>query len=169
MEELPLLTITSATEQAELRSVLLYMANGKNLTEACAEVRISTNTAKRRMATYPEVLSDFKKANEAIMRSQLLSIVEARDKATTKLTEILTGSEDADTLMRISNHLLNESDRIQSALNTEGSSRDDEVKKIMGIHRRPISSRMEITINLQGESTKSDDTLPPIVIDAISE
>ena len=101
------------------------------------------------------------------MRGQLLAIIEAQNKVLNKITSQVDIIQDPDTLMRISSHLNAESSRIQASLNTDGSSRDDEVKKIMGISRKPIASRMEITINLNGESTK-DDTLP-IIIDAESE
>ena len=164
---LPIMSISSATEQAELRTVLIAMANGSPLYEACQKAGISAVTARKRMAQYPEVLSDFKRANDALMRGQLLTIIEAQNKVIEKITEQVDLIQDPETLMRISNHLNSEADRIQSALNTEGSSRDDEVKKIMGIKRRPIASRMEITINLNGESLK-DDT-DPMVIDAESE
>ena len=160
---LPIMSISSATEQAELRTVLIAMANGSPLYEACQKAGISAVTARKRMAQYPEVLSDFKRANDALMRGQLLTIIEAQNKVIEKITEQVDIIQDPETLMRISSHLNSEADRIQSALNTEGSSRDDEVKKIMGIKRRPIASRMEITINLNGESLK-DDT-DPIVID----
>jgi len=122
-------------------------------------------TARKRMAQYPEVLSDFKRANDALMRGQLLVITEARNKVIEKLAEQVDFVQDPHTLMSINTHLGAESDRIQSSLNTDGASRDDEVKKIMGIRRKPIASRMEITINLQGESTKIDSD-PPIIIDA---
>ena len=160
----PTLTISAATEQAELRTILIAMANGDPLYEACIKAGITNTTARRRMAQYPEVLSDFKRANDALMRSQLLSIVEARDKVLDKLTAQVDLIQDVDTLMRINNHLNEEVDRIQQALNTEGSSRDDEVMKIMGIKRKQVSSRMEITINLNGESTKQD--APPLIIDS---
>lgn len=164
MDDLPVMTITSATEQAELRTVLIEMANGLTLNEACGSVGISAVTARKRMAQYPEVLADFKRANDALMRSQLLNIMQARDKATNKLVNLVDITEDPETLMRISDHLGEESERIQTALNTDGSSRDDEVKRIMGIKRKPIESRMEITINLNGESTISEPA--PIIIDA---
>ena len=161
---LPLMTITTATEQAELRTVLIAMANGSPLYEACQKAGITAVTARKRMAQYPEVLSDFKRANEALMRGQLLTIIEAQNKVIEKITEQVDLIQDPETLMRISSHLNSEADRIQSALNTEGSSRDDEVKKIMGIKRRPIASRMEININLSGE--RIEQTPPTIVIDA---
>ena len=164
MDDLPVMTITSATEQAELRTVLLEMASGQTLNEACRKVGISAVTARKRMAQYPEVLSDFKRANDALMRGQLLNIMQARDKATNKLVNLVDITEDPETLMRISDHLHEESDRIQTALNTDGSARDDEVIRIMGIKRKPVESRMEITINLNGESTISEPA--PIIIDA---
>jgi len=167
MDDLPIMTISTATEQAELRTVLIAMANGSTLQDACKQASISTVTARKRMAQYPEVLSDFKRANDALMRGQLLAIIEAQNKVLNKITSQVDIIQDPDTLMRISSHLNAESSRIQASLNTDGSSRDDEVKKIMGISRKPIASRMEITINLNGESTK-DDTLP-IIIDAESE
>jgi hypothetical protein len=168
MNELPIMTINSATEQAELRTVLIAMAQGKRLYQACAEVGITTITARRRMAQYPEVLSDFKKANDAIMRSQLLNIVEARNAVIDKIVGVVEKTEDADTLMRLNAHLNLEADRIQAALNTDGSSRDDEVKRvILGIQRKPQQSRMEININLNGE--RIDNNPPPIIIDAKAE
>ena len=74
---LPVMTIAAATEQAELRHVLVEMANGLPLYQACQKAGISTVTARKRMAQYPEVLADFKRANDALMRSQLLAITEA--------------------------------------------------------------------------------------------
>ena len=167
MDDLPVMTISSATEQAELRTVLIEMANGLTLNEACRKVGITTVTARKRMAQYPDVLSDFKRANDALMRSQLLNIMQARDRATNKLVNLVDLTEDPETLMRISDHLGEESERIQAALNTDGSSRDDEVKRIMGIKSKSVESRMEITINLHGESTISES--PPIVIDATNK
>jgi len=168
MDELPIMTISTATEQAELRSVLIAMASGKRLYEACALVGITTVTARRRMAQYPDVLSDFKKANDAIMRSQLLNLVEARNTAINKIVEQVDVVEDADTLMRISAHLTAEVNRISGELNTDGSSRDDDVKKVLlGITRKPQQSRMEININLNGERIDQDP--PTIVIDAKAE
>jgi hypothetical protein len=161
---LPVMTISAATEQAELRTVLIAMANGSPLYEACQKAGISAVTARKRMAQYPEVLSDFKRANDALMRGQLLTIIEAQNKVIEKITEQVDLIQDPETLMRISSHLNSEADRIQSALNTEGSSRDDDVKKIMGIKRRPIASRMEININLNGE--RIEQTPPTVVIDA---
>ncbi len=168
MNDLPVLTITQATEQAELRNVLILMTNGRTLGEACAEAHISVGTARKRMAQYPEVLSDFKRANEALMRGQLLNITQARDKVLDKLVALVEVTEDPETLMRINDHLTAESDRIQSALNADGASRDNEVKKILGIRRRPMESRMEITINLQGESVKNDAPSPVIIDGTIS-
>ena len=89
---------------------------------------------------------------------------EARNKVIDRLTEQVDQIQDTETLMRVSSHLNNEAERIQTALNTEGASRDDEVKRIMGIKRRPIPSRMEININLNGE--RIEQTPPTIVIDA---
>ena len=164
---LPVMTISAATEQAELRTVLIAMTNGSPLYEACQKAGISTVTARKRMAQYPDVLSDFKRANDAVMRSQLLTIIEAQNKVIGKLTEQVDLIQDPETLMRINSHLNSEAERIQAALNTEGSSRDDEVKKIMGIKRKQIASRMEININLNGERVEP---IPPtIVIDAASE
>jgi len=166
---LPVMTISAATEQAELRTVLIAMTNGSPLYEACQKAGISTVTARKRMAQYPDVLSDFKKANDAIMRSQLLNLVEARNTAINKIVEQVDVVEDADTLMRISAHLTAEVNRISGELNTEGSSRDDDVKKVLlGITRKPQQSRMEININLNGERL-SDLEPPTIIIDAKAE
>lgn len=165
MDDLLVISVTAAKEQAQLRDLLVSISKGNGIVAACKETGIDFSTAKKRMGQYPEIMSEFKKANDALMRSQLLAITNAKDTVIEKLTEKVKNTNHVGTLMAIDDHLTAEADRIKVALNTDGSSRDDEVKRIMGLKRRPMQSRMEITITLDGTNINSEENQGPQVID----